>query len=209
MEKDDSVGNRDLLAILRNVIFIIAIYFYFIGWTYAFYLFNHFGISLNSVDIPFYYFFVYSYSVITDISAIIAVVTALILIYLITSFAPIYLKKWVLTLLLIFLFPTFFWMTKQRADKEDLYIRMGYGKTVVFVIKKDAAEFYPKEFIKANNEGKLKVLTQTKDRFYVIYQPQGEGKAMPYGFTYDIPRADILLAKIEMQSITKKGVENE
>lgn len=178
------------------------------GWTYAFYLFNHFGISLNSVDIPFYYFFVYSYSVISDISAIIAVVVTLIVIPLVT-FAPMYLKKWALTLILIVLFPIFFGIAKEKASTDALYIRMGYAKKVIFVFKKDTIKFYPKEFLNANNQGNLKILTQTNDRFYVIYQPQGEGKAIPCGYTYDISRSDILLAKIEIQNITKKGIKNE
>ncbi len=204
MEKKNPAENHDLLAILRNVIFIIAVYFYFMGWTYAYYLFNHFGISLNSVDIPFYYFFVYSYSVITDILTIITVVAAIIVFYLVTSFAPIYLKKWALALILIVLFPIFFSVAKERADKEALYKRMGFAKTITFVFKKDAIKFYPKEFINANNRSKLKILTQTNDRYYVIYQPPGEGRAIPYGFTYDIARTDVLLARIEMQCISKK-----
>jgi hypothetical protein len=217
-EKEDSGGNQDMLAILRNVILIQSIYIYFMGWTYAFYLFNHFGISLNSVDIPFYYYFAYSYSVITETSAIKLVVAAFFAIYLVTSFAPsyfkkwgltFYFKKWGLTLLLIVLFPIFFSIAKERADKEALYKRMGYAKTVSFVFRKDATKSYPNEFINANNRGKLKLLIQTNDRFYVIYQPQGEGKAIPYGFTYDIARADILLAKIEVLSTTKKGLNNE
>ncbi len=113
-ENENSAGNRHTLAILRDLVFIIAIYFYFMGWAYAFYLFNHFGISLNSINIPFYYFFVYSYSVIMDFPAIIVAVVALIVIYLITSCAPIYLRKWSLALLLIILFPTFFWIAKER-----------------------------------------------------------------------------------------------
>lgn len=183
------------------------------GWTYAFYLFNHFGISLNSIEIPFYYFFVYSYSVITGAPAIIAVGVALIVICLVTSFAPICLKefplkKWALILLLILLFPTFFSIAKKRAVNDALNIR-SYGRKVIFVFKKDATKLYPKEFINANNENKLKILTQTNDRFYVLYQPEGERNAIPKGFTYDIARVDILLAKIEMQNIIQKGIKNE
>lgn len=203
-EKDDSFGSQEIFAILRNVIFIAAIYFYFIGWTYSFYLFNHFGISINSVDIPFYYFFIYSYSVITNISAIVAIVATPIVILLVNSFAPNYLKKLAPPFILIVLFLISFSIARERADKVSLSIRTGYAKTIIFVFKKDTTKFYPKKFVDANNKSKLKLLTQTNDRFYVIYQPAGEGKAIPCGSVYDIARADIRLAKIVIPDVMKK-----
>lgn len=86
MRQADSTESGNLLSILRNVIFFIALYLYFIGWLYAYYVFSHFGISLDSVDIPFYYFFVYSYSVIIkNMLWIIGILILIILINLIPS----------------------------------------------------------------------------------------------------------------------------
>jgi hypothetical protein len=203
-EKEDSFGSQETFSILRNVIFIAAIYCYFTGWTYSFYLFNHFGISINSVDIPFYYFFIYSYSVITNISAIIAIIATPIVILLVNSFAPNFLKKLVPPFILIVLFLISFSIARQRANEESLSIRTGYAKTIIFVFKKDGVKFYSKEFMDANNNGKLKLLTQTNDRFYVIYQPAGKGKAIPCGSIYDIARADIHLTKIVIPDVMKK-----
>ena len=70
MEMIESTNDRNLLSKLRDLILIIAICCYFMGWIYAHYFYKHFGISLNSLDISFYYFFVYSYSVLFNINII-------------------------------------------------------------------------------------------------------------------------------------------
>ena len=57
-------GERDFLSTLKNTVFVIAVHLYFAGWIYNFYLYKHFGINLGSLNIPFYYFFVYSFTVI-------------------------------------------------------------------------------------------------------------------------------------------------
>jgi hypothetical protein len=36
---------------------------YFTGFIYIYYLYSDFGTSLSAVDIPVYYFFLYSYNV--------------------------------------------------------------------------------------------------------------------------------------------------
>jgi hypothetical protein len=106
-----------------------------------------------------------------------------------------------LALILIGLIPIFFYVAKERADREARYMRVGNNvKRIIVTFKKDVNKFYPKEFIDANNKGKLKLITQTKDRFYIFYQPKGESGAIPYGYTYDISRTDIILAEIEMKS---------
>jgi hypothetical protein len=188
-----------LLSILKDLTFLMAIYLYFMGWIYAYYFFQHFGISLVSVDIPFYYFFVYSYTVISNISnnAVFIAVGATI-IYL---FSTMYLKKWnviwILAVVLIILlsFPAFFDLAKDTGEKKALELRRGNVNEIVFFFKKDTAKLYPQEFISANNKGELKLITQTKDLIYVFYQTPGE--ALSHGLTYDISRTDILVAKIK------------
>ena len=197
--------NHDLLSILRNVIFFIAIYLYFMGWIHTYYFYYHFGISSISVNIPFYYFFIYSYNVIANIFGFILVVAAIVAFFIFTAVYP---RKWLVILVLIILFPVFFYLAKEKAGEGAQGIRIGNAKTITLFFKKDTFKFYPKEFINANKKGKLKLVTQTTDKFYVIYQPPGEAGEMPYGFTYDIPRTDILLAKIEVQNISKREIKN-
>lgn len=212
--------NITLLSLLRNIIFFFAIYFYFTGWLYTYYFFNHFGISLNSVDIPFFYFFVYSYSVIINwIWILIIIIFTIFIFYLFTSvckFKKVFnfkwipnLNKWIFIVVLILFFQLFFYLAKEEANKKARDIRIGYAKAITLVFKEDATKFYPKEFIDANNNGKLRLITQTKDRYFVLYQPKGEGTAIPRAATYDIAKTDILLVKIEIKEISKKGAEDE
>jgi hypothetical protein len=56
MAESKSEEQRNLLSTLRDISLICGVYLYFIGWTYEFYFFSHFGISLAAVEIPVYYF---------------------------------------------------------------------------------------------------------------------------------------------------------
>ena len=193
---DDTV-----LSFLKNVILVIAVYAYFVGWTYAFYFYSYFGLSLNAIDIPFYFFIIYSYNIFYNYIALLIIVVTVVLIYLLTT---IYANKWLLMLVLVALFPALFYMSYKVAVKDAEEIRTGVveSKKVYFVLKKDIAKYYPKGFSDLNNY-KLKLLTQTKDGFYVFHQPpmRTVGNDLVSGFTYYIPRDDVATARIVMPTL--------
>jgi len=58
------------LSHLKEVTFFIAIYLYFMGFIYIYYFYEEFGIPLRVLDTPVYFFFVYSYNVIQNISEV-------------------------------------------------------------------------------------------------------------------------------------------
>ena len=191
---------RDSVAVLRDVVFIVALYIYFCGWVYVYVVYTHFGVSLNALDIPFYYFFVYSYSALVGafsyswtviIIALVSVAVFMLLVYLLL---PDHLRRLVWALCLIILFPGFFFLARREANKEIADIRTGYTKRIMLVLKKNVTEHFPKEFIEANKKGQLILLAQTKDRVFVLRQslPSGDTDQIPYGFVYDVSRADIL-----------------
>src|SRR5207245_9771977 len=128
----------------------------------------------------------------------IVVIVAIFLMYFFTTF---YSKNWIPSLVLIVLFPALFYLGKDRAYEQAQRIRVGYAKPISFQFKKDTSKHYPKEFLEANNKGDLKLITQTNDRFYVLYQHVDRGDEIPYGYTYDISRDDILLPTINLQNI--------
>ncbi len=69
---------------VQHTALILAIYCYFAGWVYTYHLFSHFGLTLSAIDIPVYYFFMYSYFALpTSIPAKVAV-GAVILVLLFT-----------------------------------------------------------------------------------------------------------------------------
>lgn len=199
----DTEPADNFFTILKNIIFLAAIYLYFMGWVYTYYLFIHFGIPLNSVDIPVYYFFIYSYSVIYDFWFILFFILIFIFaIIFIIYFANIKLVKVVgLSILFLLFFFMAFWLAKRRAGEEAKFIRMGYAKTVEFVFRKNSAESYSKEFLDANKKRLLKLITLTEGKFYVFYQPSGEEGELPVGYVYDISRSDVLSARMWLQNI--------
>jgi hypothetical protein len=199
----DSKDSKNLLSLSRNLILFAAIYLYFIGWVHVHFFYSDFGISINSLDIPFYYFFIYSYAAFYYVFASIwgflsLLVIAIIIIALarIIKKIPESITKCVILVCLIVLFSTFFAMSKISGPREASDMRISKdNKKVTLVFKKDIAEQLPREFIEANESGNLKLLTQTKNRFYIFCQkPPEEGGLHT---TYEISKADLYLAEIE------------
>jgi hypothetical protein len=217
----DSVEKSDSLTILRNLIFFVAIYLYFIGWTYSYYLYSHFGVSLYSLDIPFYYFFIYSYSVVFSNSwwFVVAVGGFLITLFILRQREE--LRRLAVVLFLLVFFPLSFELSRNTAFESALLLRKGYGQTIKLAFKETVKETlkagqekpesverqsisknYPPEIVGANDTGELRLLTQTKDKFFVLFQPppEREGGELPMCYTYVIAAADVSLTTIEAQN---------
>jgi hypothetical protein len=141
-----------LLTALKEVSFFVAIYLYFTGFIYIYYFFDSFGISIRSVDTPVYYFFVYSYNVLTGIQEVswgavlkqrplwtsigVIVVVAAILVFLRRTRS----KQIILMAALVVLFPIVFSLARATAKNDALGIRTGLSaKEITFVLKKEAS----------------------------------------------------------------------
>ncbi|MET0753210.1 MAG: hypothetical protein ABWZ66_07545, partial [Pyrinomonadaceae bacterium] len=74
-----------------------------------------------------------------------------------------------------------------------------------------ASKNYPEQIIKANTERKLTLLTQTKDKIFVIYQPKPETESgeLPYCYTYVIAATDVSLITVRVQSIKNEDIKYE
>jgi len=206
-----SAPDKDnLFSILRNVLFLLGVYLYWTGWNYAYYLFYYFGIPLHVVQIPFYSFVVYSYSVITSDKVRVLGLFFLILL-LLRQLLPSRWKTLRMVLVLatvvvgIGLFPFVHNVAQKMARDEFRRRRSGYAKTITFVLKPGTEKFYPKSFLCQNKYQRLKLLAQTPTNYYVFYQPPGAEDELPFAVTYDILRSDIILAQIEIQNMPKKG----
>lgn len=73
-----------MLTYFSILTLIVGAIFYFLGWMYLYYYLNYFGFSIFEVDVPFHYFFIYSFAIFDNISffnsaglAISAIVTIL------------------------------------------------------------------------------------------------------------------------------------
>lgn len=199
---------EDYLKVLRNLIFFIAIYLYFTGWVYIYYYLDNFGISLSSLDTPLYFFFVYSYTVISDGKMWLGAVTAVavVVLFLLQRYKRELVKKFVLTLLLAGLFPLSFYLAKSSGRRQAVLMRMGSAKPVRFVLKKDAQESYPEDFKLANEAESLKLIFQTEDRFYALQQDLGEAQvqSLPIGSTFVLFKGDVQTVRIDLIDMPPK-----
>src|SRR5437763_7411 len=107
----------DPLSIVRNWMLVLAAYAYFAGWIYAYNLFTRFGLSLHAIEIPAYYFFVYSYFALPDATiangAVAAVLTIIVITFLFVSLR--YALHWLLAGTLLVLIPAVFFLAQQQA----------------------------------------------------------------------------------------------
>lgn len=200
----------DFLTVLRNFVFFLAVYLYFIGWTYFYYFYSHFGVSIYSLDIPVYYFFVYSYSVILAnfwwFVCAAGIFTAVI--FILRDRKD--LRKLFTVVLLLITFPLSFKMAKRTAFHSGILLRQGFGQTANLVFKDPSVPSrYPALLVEANNNGGLRLLTQTKDKVFVIFQPSDDtpGSELPMCFTYILSGADVLVTTVEAQNIPDVRVE--
>src|SRR4029077_5260110 len=53
---------KGLFSALKDIVPVLAIYSYFAGWIYAYSFFKAFRVPVSSLDIPFQYFLMYSFS---------------------------------------------------------------------------------------------------------------------------------------------------
>ncbi len=170
MTDNNQDEKSNTIKVLRDTVFVVAIYLYFTGWIYVYYLYCYFGISLNVVEIPVYDFFIYSSSVLMNWHTLIVLVPAVLAIYF---FNIHYAVKWAPVLILIILFPALFFLSKHYAQTEALMIRKGTSskKIITLFFKTDVAHDFPEGFQYANKNRALKLLTQTKDMYIVFFQP--------------------------------------
>ena len=200
-----------MFAAIRDILVVIAVYAYFTGWVYAYGLYSHFGLSLNAVEIPVYHFFMYSYFMLPDASWITITVVATGVVLLVVL-GPI-LHGWVTTRpqvvwigvgLLIAALPALFWMARQQALGAAIRMRSGEARIIRFAFTKDAEGRLPGAVRQHNNAGHLRVLLETKERYYVFFQPEGETEELPYAQAYSVAKDDTVLADVDVRSAPRR-----
>jgi hypothetical protein len=220
MKEEDNNDEKGVISALLTpilIIDIVAVFLFFLGWTYIYFLYHHFGVNVHALDIPIYYFFVYAQPVLSDkqyhLMATLSLAVFIFSIYLVTHLLP---KKYrwifesrrqilqgIVVLCGVLLFPLSFQLARQTAEKNAAKIRSGDVRSIRFFFKTDVAVHYPEEFLTANQNQELRLLTQTKDRFIVFFQPESQEKVLPFGTTYVVFNSDVLLATIEIGNVHK------
>ena len=106
-------------GILKNLVFFLGIYLFFLGWLYLFFYFKRFGVSLTSIklDIPSYYNYGF-------FALMKANMLALFFVFFILFFLIYYKRErlkysYFLVLILIILFFTFSYLTTKRNAQQN------------------------------------------------------------------------------------------
>ena len=196
--------------VFKVLLILLSIYLYFTGFLYSYYLFGHFGISTQELNIPVYQFFVYSFPVLTGKGAISYIIILLIILCMIGLYYLILINirknlcTFLLLLIILALFPILDWLSLNKSITiANDYKNSQYGKRVIFTFKKTDKENYPKNFLEHNKKGNLILLTESKDRFYVILpsierkratiDDQEEIAEKTVALLYNVPKSQVLL----------------
>jgi hypothetical protein len=214
---NESPGLFSLLAAPVLIFDVIAVFLFYLGWVYVYYLYYNFSVNVHALDIPLYYFFVYALPVIitNKTDYLIAFAIVLIVLVVIKALAPRLqrnhprlreqqLSAVVITAFFLVLLVLSHAWAQEAAQVTAADMRSGNAKTIRFTFREDPTKLYPQEFIEANNTDKLKLVVQTKDRFIVFFQPESEEKVLPMGSTYVVFNSDVRLANIEIENIRKR-----
>ena len=174
---------------------ILAFYLYFAGWVYASDIFGLFGVSLGNTDIPAYFFIVYSFSVffksVCGCLLLAAVGAAW---YALARYRFIRPAEVVLLLVVAVLpFPLIRTIAGSRATSDAAYLRDGRAKHVSFEARTAlVAAAYDKTVLGTLKSGRLRLLLQTKERYFVFLQEPKDHGILPAAQMYDVPTADFL-----------------
>jgi len=206
-----------VLSTVRDFIMIVAIYLYFTGWIFVYYQFREFGISLPSVDIPVYYFFLYSYTVISENLLWFILPLALLLALAHTS------NKIAKILGIVIIsagfFPVCFYLAKKSGEGESLRLRSGDAKNITLIFKESALaslsdkslKLHDLEYLLDENFQKpLKLLTQTNQSYFVFFQPPPDSGSslLPRCYVYEINKSDIYLSRIKLPNVKVQVTNN-
>jgi hypothetical protein len=212
--------DKSLLSIIATPVLIldvIAIFLFYLGWAYTYYLYYDFGVNVSALNIPLYYFFIYALPVIYgsvfyfSLAVLIPLVVILI-IKVINGHRADGFPGWlteqslitgVVIVSFIVMLPLSDILARKFATRTAIDMRGGNAKTIHFKFRDDPAALYPERFIKANDAGELRLLLQTNDRFIVFLQPEPDENVaeLPRGSTFVVFNSDIRLANITLENV--------
>jgi hypothetical protein len=188
-----------LFAALKDVLPVLAIYSYFAGWIYAFAFYKAFRVPVSSLDIPFQYFFMYSFSALATWKG------GLILLGTIVVVSWLRNHRIIMAATACVLFALLFGVAfAQGTGDATLQRHTTANDRIVLAFKQDAAKSLQPDLVTNNDAERLRLLTETKDRILVFYQPPAIGTDFPPALVYDVAKSDVVTLK---RQVTDKQAE--
>jgi hypothetical protein len=195
-----AIGNTTPLADVRTLVFFAAIYLYVSGWSFDYYFYRHFGVPLASLNVEYYSILVYSYNVITSPAGAITFVSGFLAV---AFFNHVVRSRLSVALILCIMVPCFFGIGKELGTRTaELTRSHDDGQRISFVFK--ARDLYPPEVMALNDRNSLRILSQTRERYIVFYQPPAADGTMPRAQVIQISATDIVMARIRIPDIERR-----
>ena len=190
LEEDQETSPSPVFSSFKELAFGLGIYTYFLGWIYAYYYFLSFQITLASLDIPVYYFAIYSFSALYCKNGI-SVLSAVLL-----TLPFVQRRRYALYALFVLLIPVFYHLGRTRGLEDADSIRSrGDNDRVELSLDPKVQESLSSDLIENNKNGKLRFLEETKDRLILFYQPPDEDGVRYPVLVYDLKRDKIVAIK--------------
>lgn len=192
------------VALFRDLIIFFAIISYFVGWVYLNEYLSHFGLYLANLEIPFYYYFIFSYPPMIEALAYPTWADGFRVTVILASFAAcvaayrIRLTIGYFAVALCF-FTILFISFQIAIDKSQLHARHilnGGGKVIGFVFDVDVADNYRKwienDLIHASTTGRLRLVWRTEGDVYAV----DVGAPSSMKPTYRIPTSTFVFSRV-------------
>jgi hypothetical protein len=193
--ENTSASEKATSKLATELFGVLVFYLYFGGWVYASDILGAFGISLGNTDVPAYYLIVYAYTVFFR-----SIWGWLLLIAIGGSWYALaryrFIRPAELLLLVVVAalpFPLIRSLAATRARADAAYLRDGRAKAVKFLPRTaTVGSEYDLSVRRLFSSGKMRLVLQTKDRYFVFVQPPGEGGVLPAAQLYDVPTEDFV-----------------
>jgi hypothetical protein len=183
------------LSQLRDLSLLLTIYTFFAGWNYQYFYLTWFGVSPNTVDIPFHTTLAFAANVFAQPFAIrdkLLAVAGFGMIALLSYWK----NRWRFCLLIVALaalFPAIQWVAYRTASEiaHDL-LESGQLHRIQFAFREDFGTGKVSVELTAHNASGLCLIVEAKDRFWVL-PCRSEGGARQ---VYEIKSTDVLAAQV-------------
>jgi len=191
MGKENADTGTAPLTFFGGSAVVVAAVIYFTGWTYSYYFFGAFGVSLRQLESSSTDVMVLAFSVL--FSSTRRLLGLVLLVALILGARRLLReRRFAVEVELVLVLILFWWVfasARDAAAADALAVRLGYrARPVQLTFDASAMSRLPPELLRANGEFRLLPVVQTKSGYVVLVQPEGSIPGeVAVGYVFEIP----------------------
>jgi hypothetical protein len=184
-----------------TALILTAAFLYIAGWSYIYHYLGHFGVPISSLEYSLYAVLVYSSNIILTRNGMMWWLCVLVGAYLIRRVLP---STTTLFFAGVAMMVGALRLGWQEGVRSAEYIRsIDEGRRITFVFK-DTSHIAP-DLLARSTDWNLRPLTQTKDRYIVLFQPPEKSGVMPRAIVYQIPMESLIMSAIRIPDIARRS----